>query len=149
MPYAGSTPLGYYVETVEDESALPVPILADYIDPDTGDIIRLNEGRMPIDAAIIEGIRVDRGTGAAVLEVGQTLRKVRHTDETSLAEIPTRARDGVEELERQGLVRFESVVGPDLNPKDESSASYTAYIRDLTVSASDPASRIERRLSRF
>ncbi len=116
MTVTGATPLGAYDLRPDPRRLRPVPILAEWVDPDTGDITMLNQTRTPVDGAIIEGLRVDRGSGSAVMDVGQTLRKVRHTDDSSLGEIPERARDGVRELERLGLIRFEKPLRVTLLP---------------------------------
>lgn len=110
MPVTGSTPLGAYTTYPNPRRVRPVPILADWVDTTTGDVTRLNRTRTPVDGAIVEGLRVDRGSGPAVASVGQTLRKVRHTDDSSIGEVPERARDGVRELERLNLARFEQPI---------------------------------------
>jgi hypothetical protein len=104
IPPAGVVPLGSFVETISAPAKRPVPILADYTDPLTGEVTQLNRTRTPVDGAIIEVLRVERNSGPAVREVGHTLREVRHTDDSSLAELRGRLRDGLRRMERAGWI---------------------------------------------
>lgn len=129
--FTGSSPLGAYTINPRPGPLVPIPILADHINPDTGEITNLLASRTPVDGAVIEGFRVDRGSGPAVLNVGHTLRRIRHTDDSSLAEVPTRARDAVVEMERLGLVRFEGAT-TELN-EEQDGLRTVAKVTDLTA----------------
>lgn len=130
-----TTPLGDYTEIEPIQPARPVAIFAEWVDPETGDV-RLNASRTAVDGAIVEGFSVERESGPAVMLVGHSLRRVRHTDDSSIAEIKERLRDGVRLLEKQGLVRL----GRVLNPLSDSGdgVEIEAEVRDLTLSDNDP-----------
>ncbi len=131
---AGSTPLGAFVESPNPPGLKAVPILADYVDPLTGDIpLRyLLTSRTPVDGAIIEGLRVERGSGPAVELVGNTVREIRHTDDTSLSEAPGRVRDGLRTLEAAGLVRMRKVTQVSIGDRGDS-IYLEVKISDLTL----------------
>lgn len=131
----GALPLGAFREHLASREERPPPILADYVDPNTGRITKLLTSRSPVDGAIIEGLRVERGSGAAVVDVGQSLREIRHTDDASLGEVFGRAQDGVRELERLGLARLQSVKTTLVEPD---TVEVEATILDFTLAASDP-----------
>jgi len=134
---AGVLPLSAFTELSGVPLGGPIPILADLMDPTTGDYLSLTKGRSPVDGAIVEGFRVERGSGPAVQNVGHTLREVRHTDASSIAEIQSRVRDGVQHLERAGLARLQKVdveVTGDL-------AEVTAWVQDLTLAAQSPEAK--------
>ena len=133
---AGAVPLGSFQEFPASRARSPIPILADYIDEVSGDISRLDEGRTPIDGACIEVLRVERGSGPAVREVGHTLREVRHTDPSSLAELKGRLRDGFRRMEKAGLVKVESIEVKTLENAADS-VEMSGEIKDLTLAEQD------------
>ncbi|MFZ5896803.1 MAG: hypothetical protein ACOY0T_37450 [Myxococcota bacterium] len=137
MIHAGALPLGSYAEALASPPVGPVPILADYVDPETGDIIDLLRTRTPVDGALIEGLRVERNSGPAVALVGHTMREIRHLDDTSVAESASRAREGYRELERLGLLRTSKV---EVNT-DNDAMEISVEIVDLTVAAGQPNKR--------
>jgi|SRR6478735_6551476 len=136
---AGSTPLGAFVE-LQSPPGLPAkPILADYIDPLTGDIPLkyLLTSRTPVDGMIIEGLRVERNSGPAVELVGTTVREIRHTDDTSLSEAPGRVRDGLRTLERAGLAKMRKVTRFELSAQGDG-ISMEVNVSDLTLPSGNP-----------
>lgn len=133
---AGAVPLGSYVELVTSPAAKPIPILADYTDENTGEITRLTEGRTPVDGAIIEALRVERNSGPAVREVGHTMREVRHTDDSSLAELRGRLKDGLRRMEKAGLISLQETTVTRSGPLDDG-VEMTGRIKDMTASQLD------------
>lgn len=137
---AGAVPLGAFTEFPVTPGAAPLPVLADFIDPLTGDFLDLLASRTPVDGAIIEGLRVERNSGPAVALVGTTLREIRNTDATSLSEVRGRTRDGLAELEREGLAKLVSAT-VELNSQGDS-VNVAAKIRDFTVDQGQPSDRM-------
>jgi hypothetical protein len=131
---AGSTPLGAFAESPSPPGLTARPILADWIDPLTGDIplAYLLKSRTPVDGAIIEALRVERGSGPAVEFVGNTLREIRHTDDTSLSEAPGRLRVGLKTMEDAGLVRMLRVTRLELTARGDG-MDLEVQISDLTL----------------
>lgn len=136
IPPAGVVPLGSFQEFPASREVKPIPILADYTDPVTGDITRLTESRTPVDGAVIEVLRVERGSGPAVREVGHTMRQVRHTDDSSLNELRGRLQEGLRRMERAGLVALQGT-GVKRTDGHPDSVEMTGEIKDLTTSELD------------
>lgn len=139
---AGAVPLGAFVELPTAPPTPAVPIFADWVDPLTGDtpLGMLQSTRTPVDGAIIEGLRVERESGTAVMNVGTTLRQIRHTDDTSLSECKGRTRDGLLELEKEGLVKLISANVQVGGIGDAVELDVT--IKDFTVDQGQPTDRV-------
>ena len=127
-PAAGTHALGSFDVVAITPPEGPVPILADLIDPVTGDFADLLRSAKVSDGLLVEAYRVERGSGPAVNEVGHTLRKVRHTDEGAVAEIKARAVKPVEELADAGVLELRSISVE----VDEDEAVLDLAVRDLT-----------------
>jgi hypothetical protein len=95
LPYviapAGVTPASFFTPSVFVSAARPPAILADNIDPATGDFKSLLQRIHPVDAAIIEAFRLQRGSGAAVLDAGQTFKKIRKNNDQTPRELKDEA----------------------------------------------------------
>ncbi len=76
IPPSTLTALGGALPAVGVQAAPPV-ILADYIDPDTRDFASMMYTLDPIDAQVIIAITTKRGSGAAVIDVGHYLHKIK------------------------------------------------------------------------
>lgn len=133
---AGVVPLGSFTEVSGSRARKPIPILADYVDELSGQVTRLTEGRTPVDGAIIEILRVERGSGPAVKENGHTMREVRHTDESSLSELKARLRDGFRRMEVAGLVQIQETT-VEVNEGIGDAVTLSSRIRDLTLPPED------------
>jgi hypothetical protein len=136
LPPAGVHPLGFWEEANTDPfEGVPV-ILARKRDPDTGEITNLLESDTPADGMIIEGFRVERASGPAVMNIGHTMRQVKHTDEGSIKELEARGREPIDELDELGVVRLNSVKAT-LDVNDESAVSFDLGYIDLTMPTRD------------
>lgn len=80
IPAAGVTPLSYFLGTQGIAPGEVVPILADPIDPLTGEYLSLFRGFDPTDAAMLTAFRTKRGTGSAVANVGQRFSDAKKID---------------------------------------------------------------------
>ena len=89
-------------------SARPKPptILADYLDPETGDFASMIRTLDPVDAQVLIALSVKRGSGAAVTADGNELYKIKKI-------LPSCARD-VEAAVRNSLSRL--VSNRDIDP---------------------------------
>ncbi len=96
LPYviapAGVTPASAHVPSNVVSAARPPAILADNIDPATGDFFSLLIPIHPVDAAIQEQFRLRRGSGAAVQEDGQAFHEIRKNTEFAATEIQHEAQ---------------------------------------------------------
>ena len=77
IPPAGVSPASFFFAPTIVGPARPGAILADRIDPETGEYASVILGRHPVDAAVIDAFRLNRGTGIAVTDAGQRFRDIR------------------------------------------------------------------------
>ena len=136
IPPAGVHPLGFWEEANTDPFEGVVAVPARAIDADTGEITDLLATYTPADGMIVEAFRVERGSGPSVMTIGQTVREVKHTDPSSLAEIRARGREPIDELERLGIVRLDGVTA-ESNAEDESQVDFDLTYIDLTTPEHD------------
>lgn len=96
IPPAGLSPAGFFVAQTFVNPAKPPGILADPIDPKTGEYLSIVKGFDPIDAQVLLALTVKRASGAAVLEDGQSYSEIKKIDDsaTSLIESKTRTTLG-------------------------------------------------------
>lgn len=80
IPPGGVSPAGAFVEHEHDGPGSPPIILADAIDPDTGEYLSLTRGYDPVDGAVLEAFRVERRSGSATMNDGQRFRDAEHVD---------------------------------------------------------------------
>lgn len=77
-PPAGTTPIGAFLIPVPPEDPGNFGVLADAIDPDTGEYLSILSGFDPLDAWVMQQFMVTRGSGSAVLEHGKDFSDVTH-----------------------------------------------------------------------
>lgn len=119
----------------------PPAILADRINPLTGDFESLFRGRPLADAFAIEALRVQRGTGAAARELGNRYRELTHVEDEAVEIVESMTAEAFTDAEAAGVARLERVtVGVD--EADPSQVSTVVEFRDLLA----PADAAPRRL---
>lgn len=107
IPPAGVSPAGFFVPTdfaPEDE---PVGILADAIDPDTGELMSILRGFDPTDAAAIHAMRVEEASGAAVEDTGHRFRTITHVGPRVEVAIAEEVRHALRRLTQTKQIRIE------------------------------------------
>lgn len=82
----------YPRKRTDTSTGLQPALLADNVDPVTGDICSLFWAPHPVDAAVIFNLSVEQGSGAAVESVGHRYREIRKATDQA----PRRIRDEVE-----------------------------------------------------
>ncbi len=85
-PAAGASPLSSW-QHAPPPTVLRASYLADDVDPQTGEVTSLTTGIDPTDAALIAQMRIERGSGAAVLSDGTALRAIENIDTDTEAQI--------------------------------------------------------------
>jgi len=141
IPPAGISPAAAYGIIGYAVQEPPPAILADKIDPYTGDFETLLEGRGLADAFAIEAIRIQRGTGAAVRDVGNRYRQVSHVEDGNALVIESMTREAFEAAEQAGLVRVVSVrTEPD--EADPGQLNTLIEYRDLLAPKAEPTRRL-------
>lgn len=114
LPYiiapAGVTPASFFSPAIFVDPGRPPAILADNIDPATGDIKSLLVRVHPVDAAIGEAFRIKRATGAAVSEIGQRFEDVRKNTAFASKELENEARRIMEPFVLRGDAAIISIL---------------------------------------
>ena len=102
---SSSSPVGSPVST---PAALgpPSPLLADNIDPSTGDFASLFVGIDPIDAQVINAVKIVRGSGASVTEDGMRLADIRKIKDDTQDDIKGQVRRALSRLIQNQDIRF-------------------------------------------
>jgi hypothetical protein len=77
IPPAGVTAASFFAPAAFADPARPPVLLADDVDEKTGDWRSLFSRVHPVDAAIREAFRLERGTGAAVQNDGHKFRDIK------------------------------------------------------------------------
>lgn len=130
VPAAGTSPASAY-ELQDYAPQLPPPaILADLIDPVTGDFASLTRSANLADAFLIEAVRIERGSGAAVRDLGNRFREITHVDGSGPEVVESMARQALEPAREAGVVQLVRVtVTP--NADDPSELDTVIEYRDL------------------
>jgi hypothetical protein len=112
---SGTSAAGTYAPATFVDPALPPALLADDIalnDPwvQDGDFASLLTYVHPVDAAVKEQFRLQRGTGAAVASDGNSLRNIRKINESTPREVEDEYRYLLKELVERGDIRIDKIV---------------------------------------
>lgn len=109
IPPCGISPASAFEIIGHAEAEPPPAILADMIDPATGEYESIVEGRSIADGLAIHLLRLQRGSGAAVLDFGQRFREVRHVTNEATEAVEAMAREALAPGTEAGILRFGSV----------------------------------------
>ncbi|HEY4120897.1 MAG TPA: hypothetical protein VGM56_23700 [Byssovorax sp.] len=110
IPPAGLSPatLTAGVELVGPSK--PPAILADDVDPMTGEYRSILRGVHPVDGMVVVALRTQRGTGAAVPDVGSDLAALDKVDDTLPQRIKFEIQAALASLVKQRLIRIDAIV---------------------------------------
>lgn len=119
---ASLTPLGSpFPGAAVPIDSIPV-IMADKIDPMTGEFESLLSGRDPVDAQVLYMMTIAAGSGAAVMNKGQRFADVTHIGDEIARVLDSVTRQTLENLSRRGDIFIQSVevitADPGINPAD-------------------------------
>jgi len=109
IPPAGVTPAGFFLPVKFAFSNTPIAMLADPIDPATGELLSIERGFDPVDAAVINALRTRRGSGSAVESVGQRFRDATHVTPQLASFMREEVRLALLSLSSSNQIRLESV----------------------------------------
>lgn len=141
LPPAGTSPASAYDLAAFVEQKSPPAILADAIDPVTGEYLSLTRGARLADAFAIEALRVQRGTGASTLELGQRFGELRNIESNATEVIESMVAEAFEDGERAGVVSLERVA-VEVDEVDSSQVNTVIEFRDLLARRNDPVRRL-------
>ena len=140
-PPASTSPASAYELAEIIARKAPPVILADKIDPVTGEFESLVEGRGLADAFAIEAIRVQRGTGASVRDTGNRFRRLRHIESNAPELIESMVREAFADGERAGVVQLVNVT-VERDADDSAQVNTVIEYRDLLAPRDDQMRRL-------
>jgi hypothetical protein len=141
LPPASTSPASAFELLAIAEQKAPPVILADAIDPVTGDYASLTESANLADAFAIEAILVQRGTGAAVRDTGQRYREITHVETNAAELVESMTREAFADAERAGVAELvEVTIEPD--EIDGGQLNTVIEYRDLLAPREAPTRRL-------
>lgn len=118
IPPAGVSPLGFFAPVEFVGPSKPPAILADYIDPKTGDFASVLRGMHPVDSQVVTRVRTRRGSGASVRDVGNLFHTFELVDEHAPQQAKFEAQRMLDDLVVRGDITIDDVRAAELNPGD-------------------------------
>ena len=109
IPPAGVSAAGTYTLVEFATPARPAAVLADSIDPSTGEYRSILTGAHPVDAAVVTRIRTLRSSGVSVRSVGHRFDRVRKIDESYETSIRYEAEQVFADLVTRGDIRVDQI----------------------------------------
>lgn len=109
IPLAGVTPASSFELNGFEPQRGPVPILADDIDPKTGEYRSITRSANLSDATVSYLLSIQRGSGAAVRSFGHRLREIRQVEEQSVELVASYLRQALEPATKSGMIRLDKV----------------------------------------
>lgn len=101
---------GFFLEERFVDETKPPGILADAIDPRTGEYLSISRGFEPTDAAVLAALATKRGSGAAVETVGQRFEDIRMIDPSTPGAIRSEVDTALSRLIVDKQIALQSVV---------------------------------------
>jgi hypothetical protein len=129
LPPGGLSPASAFDVEGQAEQAAPPAILAPMIDPTTGQFESVFRSRPLADAFAIEAIRVERGSGASVRDLGQRYRELRNVEDGMTEMLESYTREAFAAAEAAGVARLVGVL-VEVDAVDPAQVSMTAEYRD-------------------
>lgn len=105
-------PVGYVI-LAPGQLAAPSPLLADNIDPNSHDLASLFNSIDPIDAQVILALKLERGSGPAIVHDGIKLSDIKKMDDSAQDQIKSRVRQALNRLITNGDILLKGVVFDD------------------------------------
>jgi hypothetical protein len=106
---AGVSAASFGAPTEFVSPAKPPAILADNIDPSTGEYLSILSGIHPVDSHVITALRTHRGTGVSVMATGQNFRSVTKIDDAFSRRIQDECELALAPLIDRGDIRLEKL----------------------------------------
>ena len=138
IPPAGVTPASAFALQQHAVSEPPPAILADMIDPATGEYLSIVDSATIADGLVVHLLRTQRGTGAAVLQTGQRFRELTHVTTESPELVESMVREALRPASDAGIVAFEQI---EAEAEDQDGSQLNAGIQytDLLAPRRDAA----------
>ena len=140
VPAAGVTPAASFELAGFEPQRDPPAILADDIDPKTGEFRTLTAGSGIADGMAQFLLTVQRGSGASVRNFGQRFREITHNDGRATDSFQSFAREALRPGVDSGTLRVGRVV-TTVDPADDTQAETVIEYTDLLAAPKDPNAR--------
>jgi hypothetical protein len=108
----------------------PPAILADDIDPMTGEFRSILRGVHPVDGMVVVALRTQRASGAAVPDVGSQLATLDKVDDALPQRIKFEIQAALATLVKQRLIRIDAIVSAGAG---DAASAYCAYTNLQTL----------------
>lgn len=141
IPPAGYSPASAFQLVGHAVAGDPVPILADSIDPKTGEYLSIEDSASIADGLVVTLLRTQRDSGAAVIGFGQRFREVRHVDDQSSVLAESLAREALQPALDAGIVSFRQLSGT-VNESDPTQVDVAIDYLDLLAPADQQSQRL-------
>lgn len=106
IPPAGISAASGFTPATFADPASPPALLADYIDPATGELLSLFTYVHPVDAMVVEAFRLERGTGAAIQNDGHAFSAIKKVTEATPRQLEDEARRILKPLVDRGDIKI-------------------------------------------
>ncbi|WP_437759478.1 hypothetical protein [Sorangium sp. So ce1389] len=126
IPPAGVSAAGTWAPVVFVSPGSPPAYLADWIDAQTGDLESILTGIDPVDSMVQLAVTIERGTGAAVTDVGHRFRTVKKVDDSTPSLLRSLAEEALSSLLQRKLIRLERL-DVEADPDGDLGAIFLAY----------------------
>jgi hypothetical protein len=141
LPPGGVSPASAFDVEGQAEQTAPPAILAPMINPTTGQFESIFRSRPLADAFAIEAIRVERGTGASVRDLGQRFRELRYVEDGMPEMVESYCREAFAAAEAAGVARIVSVA-VEVDDVDPAQVSAALEYGDGLAAAGTPPRRL-------
>ena len=141
LPPGGVSPASAFDVEGVAEQPKPPAILAPWINPTTGEIESLVRSRPVADSMAIEAIRIERGSGASVRDLGHRYREIRNVEDGIAELVESTSREAFAAGEASGAVRLERVTAT-VDDGDSAQVNVVLEYRDRLAPSSKPLGRL-------
>ena len=139
IPPAGFSPASAFELVGHAVQQSPVAILADLLDPRTGEYQSIEDSATIADGLVVTLMRTERGSGAAVLDFGQRFRDLRNVEGNTTELAESLAREALQPARDAGIVDFQAL-SASVNESDGTQVDVTIEYLDMLA----PKQRAER-----
>lgn len=108
-----------YNYTAPSRLGAPSVLLCDNIDPRSHDFVSLTTTIDPIDAQVILAMKLKRGSGASVFNVGNRLHEVRKMGDSVQSEIKGLVKEALQQLVDRRDIQYRGVVFDLIDPANQ------------------------------
>jgi hypothetical protein len=142
VPQAGITPAVFFTPVNFVQTGEPLGMLSDPIDFATGELLSIERGFDPTDAAVFTALRTVRGSGSAVEDVGQKLQDAKLITPQLVTFFREEIRLALEHLVTAKQIRLESIDVQTQDTAAEITVTYWNVARGKSRTVSLPLNQL-------